>query len=59
MNNIINYKDNRYIVKRKIKINPEEELDYWKSMIPHDIVLKQNGIYWFLNEITEVYETKD
>ena len=59
MNNIINYKDNRYIIKRKIKVDPNENLDYWKSIIPHDIVLKQNELYWFLNEITEVYEIKE
>ena len=59
MNSIINYKDNRYTIKRKIKIDENENLDYWKSIIPHDIVLKQNGLYWFLNEITEVYEIKE
>ena len=54
MNKIINYKDNRYIVKRKIKEKPEENLDFWKSMIPHDIVIKGNGFYLFLEEITEI-----
>ena len=54
MNKIINYKDNRYTIQRKIKVEPNENLDFWKSIISHDLVLKQNGIYWFLNEITEV-----
>ena len=42
MNKII-YKDKRYKVKRLVKEDPEEDIDYWKSIIPHDIVLKKNN----------------
>mgnify|MGYP003150429441 CR=1 FL=1 len=49
------YKDKRYKLKRKIKEDPEEDLDFWKSIIPHDLVLKNNNIYWFLEEITEIH----
>ena len=52
MNKII-YKDKRYKVKRLVKENPEENIDYWKSLIPHDIVLKKNGKLWFLTEMTD------
>ena len=52
MNKII-YKDKRYKVKRKIKEDPEENIDYWKSLIPHDIVLKKDGKLWFLTEMTD------
>ncbi len=54
MNKIINYKDNKYIVKRIIKHEPDENLDFWKSIIPNDLTLKRNDEYWFLNEITEI-----
>ena len=52
MNKII-YKDKRYKVKRLVKEDPEEDIDYWKSLIPHDIVLKKNGKLWFLTEMTD------
>ena len=52
MNKII-YKDKRYKVKRLVKENPEENIDYWKSLIPHDIVLKKDGKLWFLTEMTD------
>ena len=52
MNKII-YKDKRYKVKRLVKEDPEENIDYWKSLIPHDIVLKKNGKLWFLTEMTD------
>jgi len=54
MNRIISYKDNRYIVKRIIKNEPEENLDFWKSIIQHDLALKKDNEFWFLNEIIEV-----
>ena len=52
MNKII-YKDKRYKVKRLVKEDPEEDIDYWKSLIPHDIVLKKDGKLWFLTEMTD------
>ena len=52
MNKIV-YKDKRYKVKRLVKENPEEDINYWKSLVPHDIVLKKDGKLWFLTEITD------
>ena len=52
MNKII-YKDKRYKVKRLVKEDPEEDIDYQKSLIPHDIVLKKDGKLWFLTEMTD------
>ena len=59
MNRIISYKDNRYIVKRIIKNEPEENLDFWKSIIQHDLALKKDSEFWFLNEITEIFDLND
>jgi|TARA_R100000656_G_scaffold109488_1_gene81515 hypothetical protein len=59
MNKIISYKDNRYIVKRVIKNEPEENLDFWKSIIQHDLALKKDSEFWFLNEITEIFDLND
>jgi len=59
MNRIISYKDNRYIVKRVIKYEPEENLDFWKSIIQHDLALKKDSEFWFLNEITEIFDLND
>ena len=56
MKDIINYKDKRYIVKKVIKIYNEKNVDYFKSKIHHDLVLKRLGKYYFLDEITEVNE---
>ena len=52
MNKII-YKDKRYKVKRLVKEDPEENIEYWKSLIPHDIVLKKDGKLWFLTEMID------
>ena len=39
-----------------IKIYNEKNVDYFKSKIQHDLVLKRLGKYYFLDEITEVNE---
>ena len=59
MNRIISYKDNRYIIKRIIKNEPEDHLDFWKAVVIHDLVLKKNDEFWFLQEITEVNILKE
>ena len=56
MNEIIDHNDKRYIIKRVVRMYNEENLDYFKSKIPHDIVLKKLGKYYFLDEIIEVNE---
>ena len=51
----VEYQDKRYTINRLIREIPEEDPEYWKSIIPHDIVLKKDGLLWFLQEITEVF----
>jgi hypothetical protein len=51
----VEYQDKRYTINRLIKVVEEEDPEYWKSIIPHDIVLKKDGMLWFLYEITEVF----
>ncbi len=51
----VEYQDKRYTINRLIREIPEENPDYWKSFIPHDIVLRKDGFLWFLQEITEVF----
>jgi|TARA_R110000751_G_scaffold37524_1_gene90897 hypothetical protein len=51
----VEYQDKRYTINRLVRDVEEENPDYWKSIIPHDIVLKKDGMLWFLYEITEVF----
>ena len=51
----VEYQDKLYKIKRLVKFNPDENIEYWKSIVPHDIVLKKDGKLWFLDEITEVF----
>ena len=51
----VEYQDKRYIINRLVRDVEEEDPEYWKSIIPHDIVLKKDGMLWFLYEITEVF----
>ena len=51
----VEYQDKRYTINRLVRDVEEENPEYWKSIIPHDIVLKKDGMLWFLYEITEVF----
>lgn len=51
----VEYQDKRYTINRLVRDVEEENPDYWKSIVPHDIVLKKDGMLWFLYEITEVF----
>jgi len=49
----VDYKDKLYKVKRLVEYNPDENVEFWKSIIYHDLILKKDGFYWFLIEITD------
>ena len=49
----VDYKDKLYKVKRLVKYNPEENVEFWKSIIYHDLILKKDGFSWFLIEISD------
>ena len=50
----IEYQDKRFNIRRLVRENSEENIEYWKSLINHDLVLKKDGYLWFLIEISEV-----
>ena len=49
----IEFQDRRFIIKRLVRDNPDENIEYWKSLINHDIVLRKDGYLWFLIEISD------
>tara|TARA_Y100001937_G_C6947690_1_gene253192 strand:+ start:52 stop:255 length:204 start_codon:yes stop_codon:yes gene_type:complete len=49
----IEYQDRRFNIKRLVRDNPEENIEYWKSLISHDICLRKDGYLWFLIEISD------
>ncbi len=49
----VDYKDKLYKVKRLVKYNPDENVEFWKSIIYHDLILKKDRFYWFLIEISD------
>ena len=50
----VEYQNKRFNVRRLVKEDPDENIEFWKSIIDHDIVLRKDGLLWFLIEITEV-----
>ena len=50
----VEYQNKLYKIRRLVKDNPDENIEFWKSLIPHDIVLKKDGFLWFLDEIIDV-----
>ena len=50
----IEYQNKRFNVRRLVKEYPDENIEFWKSIIDHDLVLRKDGFLWFLIEITEV-----
>lgn len=49
----IEYQNKRFYVRRLVRQDENENIDYWKSIIEHDIVLKKDGYLWFLDEIID------
>jgi hypothetical protein len=50
----IEFQYKRFNVKRLVKDDPNENIEYWKNIIEHDTVLRKDGYLWFLIEITPV-----
>ena len=50
----VEFQDKRFNIKRLVREDPNENIEYWKSLIDHDIVLRKDGFLWFLIEISEV-----
>jgi hypothetical protein len=50
----VDYKDKLYKIKRLVRYNPDENINFWKSIIKHDLILKKDGFLWFLDEIIDV-----
>ena len=49
----IEYQDRRFNIRRLVRENPEENIEYWKHIIEHDVVLRKDGYLWFLIEILD------
>jgi len=49
----IEYQDKRFNIQRLVRENPNENIEYWKSIINHDVVLRKDGYLWFLIEISD------
>ena len=49
------YQGKRFNVRRVLKEDPNENIEYWKSLIDHDIVLRKDGFLWFLIEISNIF----
>jgi len=50
----VDYKGGRYDIKRLVRDNPQENIEYWKQIIDHDIVLRKDGYLWFLVEVIDI-----
>ena len=50
----IEYQNKRFNVRRLVREDPNENIEFWKSIVDHDLVLKKDGFLWFLVEIIEV-----
>jgi hypothetical protein len=49
----IEYQDRRFNIRRLVRENPDENIEYWKHIIEHDVVLRKDGYLWFLIEISD------
>lgn len=50
----IDYNQSLYILKRIIKESSRPILDDWKEHLNADIVLKKDGLFYFLQKVDEV-----
>ena len=50
----VEFQDKRFNIKRLVREDPNENIEYWKNIIEHDVVLRKDGYLWFLIEITEI-----
>ena len=49
----VEFQDKRFNIKRLVREDPNENIEYWKSIITHDVVLRKDGYLWFLIEISD------
>ena len=49
----IEFQNKRFNVRRLVKEDPDENIEFWKSLIDDDIVLRKDGYLWFLIEISD------
>lgn len=49
----LDYNDKLYVIKRTIKESSKPIIDDWKEHLQADLVLKKEGIFYFLQEIQE------
>lgn len=49
----LEYNNKLYIIKRTIKESSKPIIDAWKEHLQADLVLKKEGIFYFLQEIQE------
>ena len=50
----VEFQNKRFNIKRLVREDPNENIEYWKSIITHDVVLRKDGYLWFLIEISDV-----
>lgn len=55
----IEYKDKLYKIQRLIKESHNPVIDTWKEHLGSDLVLKKEGVYYFLETIAEVQHIDD
>ena len=50
----VEYQNKRFNIKRLVREDPNENIEYWKNVIDHDVVLRKDNYLWFLTEILDV-----
>lgn len=50
----VEYQNKRFNIKRLVREDPNENIEFWKSIIEHDVVLRKDNYLWFLTEILDV-----
>tara|TARA_R110000782_G_scaffold21344_2_gene57455 strand:+ start:2212 stop:2415 length:204 start_codon:yes stop_codon:yes gene_type:complete len=50
----VEYQNKRFNIKRLVREDPNENIEFWKSIIEHDVVLRKDNYLWFLTEIIDI-----
>jgi len=50
----VEYQNKRFNIKRLVREDPNENIEFWKSVIEHDVVLRKDNYLWFLTEIIDI-----
>jgi hypothetical protein len=58
---VLNFNGTLYILKRTIKEStiPEDQVQSYKNYLGCDVVLKKDGVYYFVNKIEEAQLVKE